>query len=69
MHVAERVNIRWRELAEKMGLTENRMDMIEMDSPYAKGEDQMCFAMLKAWRDEDKGKVEGVVFIYFFYSI
>ena len=61
MYVGDRINIRWKELGGHLGLTSNRIEMIEMDNPYAKGEDQKCFAMLRAWRDEDKGKVSVVI--------
>ena len=56
-YVGDRLCLEWRVLGKCLGLTNNRMDMIEWDCPLNAKQDQICFAMLKAWRDEEKGRV------------
>ncbi len=55
LYVAERIYPDWRTLGKLLQLTNNRMDMIEMES---KGmQNDMAYHMLQAWRDEENGKV------------
>ena len=41
----------------KLDMTDNRMDMIEMDVPVGQV-DKCTLNMLKVWRDEENGKSE-----------
>ena len=61
LYIADRLALEWRVLGKCLGLTNNRMDMIEWDCPLNAKQDQICLAMLKAWRDEDRGKVSAVM--------
>ena len=56
LYIGDRLAMEWRHLGTLLGLTKNYMDIIEMDT---KGqEDNVAFAMLKDWRDEQNGKVD-----------
>ncbi|ELT87060.1 hypothetical protein CAPTEDRAFT_222838 [Capitella teleta] len=60
MYVADRIGLQWRDLGKAMGITNNRMDMVEFEVVGRKP-DQIAFMMLKTWRDEDGGKAEQLV--------
>ena len=38
-----------------LGMTENRMDIVEMDAGSG-GSERMAYSMLRVWRDEEDGK-------------
>ena len=50
-------------LGKCLGLTNNRMDMVEWDCPANAKQDAVCLAMLKAWRDEERGKVRDMQYL------
>ena len=53
--MAERIWTDWRALGHMLGLTNNRMDMLEMEANGLMND--ATYKMLQAWRDEDNGKV------------
>ena len=57
MFVADRLMGEWRTLGINLKLSMNRMDIIEIELPADAKPDTICYTMLKAWRDEMKGKV------------
>ena len=54
MFLAAHIKEEWREFGKTLGVSYNRLDLMEIDHP-AEDNEKLAFYMLKAWRDEEFG--------------
>ena len=54
-YLSEKIRYDWRGLGACLGMTENRLDIVEMDAGSGSAE-RTAYYMLRVWRDEESGQ-------------